>query len=379
MAVFTYNKTNGSITLAWDANSEPDLSGYKVYYGTSSGTYTTTIDVGNVTTYTLSGVFTPYVTYYFAVTAYNSSAQESGFSNEVNLIPTWRIIMGGTATYSKSSHRSYTASGSITMGGTATKSKRKVYAPSGAITMGGSGVSSFHSGGIHTYTASGSIVMGGTAAWSRRIVLDATPGVMTMGGSGSYSFNSVRKIYSYIGNGAILAGGTAPIVVKKIGNVIPSAISMRGSSPVTFAPVTPPTTFSYVASGAMVLGGAGVNSRTIVREGSGAMIMGGSANALIRVFGSGSTVFSPTPTGAMTMGGSASIAVVKNYTGSGSMVMGGSALVSTVLDTFENNQTFRLFKQDCEVRIKEWGSSAEYQTVRPFGGPHQDPPSGAEI
>lgn len=40
---------------------------------------------------------------------------------------------------------------------------------------------------------------------------------------------------------------------------------------------------------------------------------------------------------------------------------------------------FRLFKQDCEMEIKGWGSTGAYQQVSPFGGPHQEPPSGAEI
>jgi hypothetical protein len=33
------------VTLAWDANTEPDLAGYKVHYGTASGSYTTSVDV----------------------------------------------------------------------------------------------------------------------------------------------------------------------------------------------------------------------------------------------------------------------------------------------------------------------------------------------
>ena len=33
------------VTLAGDANTEPDLAGYKVHYGTASGSYTTSVDV----------------------------------------------------------------------------------------------------------------------------------------------------------------------------------------------------------------------------------------------------------------------------------------------------------------------------------------------
>src|SRR2546427_2590199 len=71
------------VTLAWDPNTETDLSGYKLYYGPASGSYPSSVDVGNLTSYTLSGLLEGRI-YYFAVTAYNLSLGESGFSNEVN-------------------------------------------------------------------------------------------------------------------------------------------------------------------------------------------------------------------------------------------------------------------------------------------------------
>ena len=69
------------VTLAWDPNSETDLAGYKVYYGTASGVFGAPITLGKVTTYTVTGLAPG--TYYFAVTAYNAAGLESGFSNEV--------------------------------------------------------------------------------------------------------------------------------------------------------------------------------------------------------------------------------------------------------------------------------------------------------
>ncbi|MFQ5848430.1 MAG: tetratricopeptide repeat protein [Candidatus Methylomirabilales bacterium] len=71
------------VSLAWDPNPEADLAGYKVYIGTSSQTYTQTIDVGHVTTYTAPDLV-PGETYYFAITAYDIFANESGFSTEVS-------------------------------------------------------------------------------------------------------------------------------------------------------------------------------------------------------------------------------------------------------------------------------------------------------
>ena len=71
------------VTLEWDQNSEPDISGYKVYYSVESRNYTTTIDVGNFTSCVISDL-DPERTYFFAATAYNTDGYESDFSNEVS-------------------------------------------------------------------------------------------------------------------------------------------------------------------------------------------------------------------------------------------------------------------------------------------------------
>ena len=70
-------------TLAWDPNTESDLAGYKIHFGTASGNYTVHTDVHNVTSYTVTGL-TAGQTYYFAVSAYDASGNESGYSNEVS-------------------------------------------------------------------------------------------------------------------------------------------------------------------------------------------------------------------------------------------------------------------------------------------------------
>jgi hypothetical protein len=43
----------GAVSLAWDANTQPNLAGYMVYYGTASRQYGDPVDVGNVTAYTV--------------------------------------------------------------------------------------------------------------------------------------------------------------------------------------------------------------------------------------------------------------------------------------------------------------------------------------
>ncbi len=75
-----------SATLSWAPNTEGDLAGYKIYYGPSSRTYTNSLDVGlsstpTTPTHTLTDLLDG-KTYYFALTAYNTSGIESNFSGE---------------------------------------------------------------------------------------------------------------------------------------------------------------------------------------------------------------------------------------------------------------------------------------------------------
>ena len=72
--------------LSWDAPAASLIVGYKIYYGTASKNYFQIagqgIDVGNVTTRTITGLVRG-TRYYFVVTAYDAAPLESNFSNEV--------------------------------------------------------------------------------------------------------------------------------------------------------------------------------------------------------------------------------------------------------------------------------------------------------
>lgn len=74
----------GPTRFSWNANSEPDLQGYRLYEGRASGSYTvpgSPTDVGNVLTtlynVTLTGAW------FFALVAHNATGQISGFSSEI--------------------------------------------------------------------------------------------------------------------------------------------------------------------------------------------------------------------------------------------------------------------------------------------------------
>jgi len=72
----------GNVTLAWDAVPNAGVTGYKVHHGPAAGSYTTSINVGNTTSYTIANL-TDGATYHFAVTSYNAAGKQSSFSNDV--------------------------------------------------------------------------------------------------------------------------------------------------------------------------------------------------------------------------------------------------------------------------------------------------------
>lgn len=86
LTVCTPQAHAAGVTLAWDANTEATVAGYKVGYGTSSGSYASTVDVGNWTSVNITGLDTGR-TYYFACKAYDSTGRESAYSSEVSYTP----------------------------------------------------------------------------------------------------------------------------------------------------------------------------------------------------------------------------------------------------------------------------------------------------
>ncbi|HLH54538.1 MAG TPA: immunoglobulin domain-containing protein [Verrucomicrobiae bacterium] len=69
--------------LEWNPSPDPTVVGYYAYYGSSSGTYTNRTDAGPATNAPVTGLLSG-ATYFFAVTAYDSSGLESLPSAEVS-------------------------------------------------------------------------------------------------------------------------------------------------------------------------------------------------------------------------------------------------------------------------------------------------------
>jgi prepilin-type N-terminal cleavage/methylation domain-containing protein len=85
----------GTLRLRWNANTEVDLSGYTIYYGQQPGSYTGKVSVSKsaysgydlagltVSPSNANGTSIPYVTYYIAIAAFDTSGNISGYSTEV--------------------------------------------------------------------------------------------------------------------------------------------------------------------------------------------------------------------------------------------------------------------------------------------------------
>lgn len=82
LPILVAEATAGSVALAWDSNSEPDLAGYRIHYGTAAAPYSNLVDV-TTTSATISNLVNG-VTYTFAVTAYNTSGNESVYSEPLS-------------------------------------------------------------------------------------------------------------------------------------------------------------------------------------------------------------------------------------------------------------------------------------------------------
>jgi len=83
LRVPSYRLSGRDVTFSWDASTSPNVAGYSVHYGLSSGNYANTVFVGNRTSYTLSDLAIG-ETYYIAVTAHEADGEgESRFSGEI--------------------------------------------------------------------------------------------------------------------------------------------------------------------------------------------------------------------------------------------------------------------------------------------------------
>jgi hypothetical protein len=89
--------TGGALEATWQENTESDLAGYRLMWGTTSGAYTDSVMVGRVSHQRISGLVDG-TRYYATITALDSAGHESGPAPEQNAVPgTQPLAPGGVS------------------------------------------------------------------------------------------------------------------------------------------------------------------------------------------------------------------------------------------------------------------------------------------
>jgi hypothetical protein len=285
------------LSLEWNANSEPDVTGYKLHYGTQSRSYSNVINVGKTISYTVTGLLEG-TTYYFALTAYNVSGLESAYSSEVSTTST------PSCTYSiSSSGQSFSGSG-----GTTTVS---VTAPQGCAWNASSGVSwvTITSGGSGSGNGTVALSVASNTGGSRAAgvtIAGKTFMVTQAAGESSCTYSISPTSGSFSGS-----GGTATVNVTA-----PQGCAWNASSGVSWVTITS--------------GGSGTGNGTVAL--SVASNTGGSRTTGVTIAGKTFTVTQ-----------AAGAATVSDYTITASAESGGSVSPSGSVSVKAGaSQTFRI-------------------------------------
>jgi hypothetical protein len=279
----------GQVVLAWDANTEPDVTGYKVYSGTTSGTYGTPVDVGNVLTRTVTGL-TDGQTYFFAVTAYDSFGNESGYSNEVsylvpglaeiNLVGNAVSIADGDTTPSTADFTDF-GSADVTSG-TVTRTFTIQNTGTGALTLSGTPLVAISGANAADFTVTvvpaASVAAAGSTTFQVRFDPSAAGTRVATVTIANNDANENPYNFTIQGTGA-----TAPEM-----NVVGNAVTVADGD------TTPSTADFTDFGGAKLAGGIVTRTFTIQNTGTGALALSGTP--LVAISGANAADFTVTVT-----------------------------------------------------------------------------------
>jgi len=179
------------LLVSWTANTEGDLAGYQLAYGTSPGSHPTVIDVGLVTSYDVTGLSAG-TTYYFVLQAYDYARNVSTASAEASGVPGGALPVLTIATTD--------APDPVAAGGNIT------YTITGANTGTGSATGVVVTDTVPANTTFVSATAGGTLSGS---VVTWNVGTLAAGASGSLQM--VVRVASPLANGTTITNGACTI------------------------------------------------------------------------------------------------------------------------------------------------------------------------
>ncbi len=247
-------------TVGWNADTG-QVAGYDVYYGSSSGKYTTTLNAGNTTSATLTNLSAQ--TYYIAVTAYNSSNTQSGYSPEL-VVDSLTASAGSGGTISPSGTFFQTQGGSQTF--TVTPSAGYTTA---SVLVDGTSVGAVSSYTFSNIAANHTISATFTASATSYTITPSAGANGTISPSGAVTVNS----------GGSQTFSFTPATGYQVSSVVVDGTTVTTASSYTFSNVTGSHTISVTFAPTMntytITASAGANG-TISPSGAVTVNSGGS-------------------------------------------------------------------------------------------------------
>jgi hypothetical protein len=91
--VLTSTTESATLTVGWNKSVNPAVAGYKVYYGTILGIYTSVITNSNasITNQTISNLL-PKTVYYFVISSYDINKLEGSFSPTIHYSTDFQLL-----------------------------------------------------------------------------------------------------------------------------------------------------------------------------------------------------------------------------------------------------------------------------------------------
>jgi hypothetical protein len=226
---------SAQVSLAWDNSTDPTVASYKIYTGTSSGSYSQNTNVGFANPYTVTNL-TEGKTYYFAATALGSNGLESGYSNQVSYtVPLAQTIY--TITASAGANGSISPSGAVLL--TQGLSQTFTITPNSNYKIAGVTVDGVSVGAVSSYTFSNV-----TAAHTISASFVQNPSSYTItvsaGANGSISPSGSVSVTQ----GSSQTFTITPNANYKISGVTVDGVSVGAVSSYTFSNVTAAHTIS---------------------------------------------------------------------------------------------------------------------------------------